>query len=139
MLVKFTESPPGTVDVEDLLLNATVKVYIEHYNQQFDKCLNGEFGKMPQFWAVYIMMVDRQQKLHYAINKNDDNLRLLMWQKSLPLCFATNRVYYSRYGTFYVQSLEYLESTHPGAKAEIEENGVSVRRNTLGIDQNRYI
>ena len=81
------------------------------------------------------MMLDRQQKLHYAVKKNDYNLRLLMWRKSLPLCFATNRVHYSRYGTFYVQSLEYLESTHPGAKAEIEENGVSVRRNTLGIGQ----
>ena len=80
-------------------------------------------------------MVDRQQKLHYAINTNNYNLRLLMWRKLLPLCFATNRVHYSRYGTFYVQTLEHLESTHPGAKAEIEENGVSVRRNTLGIGQ----
>ncbi|CAB4039093.1 Hypothetical predicted protein [Paramuricea clavata] len=33
MLVKFAESPPGTVDVEDLLFNATVKAYLEHYNQ----------------------------------------------------------------------------------------------------------
>ena len=81
------------------------------------------------------MMVDDQQKLHYAINTNDYNLRLLMWRKSLPLCFATNRVHYSRYGTFYVQSLENLESTHPGAKSDIEENGLSVRRNTLGIGQ----
>lgn len=53
----------------------------------------------------------------------------------MPLCFATNRVHYSRYGTLYVQSLENLESTHPGAKTEIKENGLSVRRNTLGIRQ----
>ncbi|CAB4041558.1 Hypothetical predicted protein, partial [Paramuricea clavata] len=96
MLVKFAKSPPGTVDVEDLLFNATVKAYLEHYNQEFDKCLNGESGKTPQFWAPYRMMVDRQQKLHYAINKNDYNVHLLMWRKSLPLCFATNRVHYSR-------------------------------------------
>ena len=75
------------------------------------------------------MMVDRQQKLHYAISTNDYNLRLLMWRKSLP------RVHYSHYGTLYVQSLENLESTHPGAKSKIEENGLSVRRNTLGIKQ----
>ena len=61
MLVRFTESPPGTVDVDDLLSDATVKAYIEHYNQQLNKCLNGEFGKTPQFWALYMMMVDRQQ------------------------------------------------------------------------------
>ena len=83
----------------------------KHYNR------NGEFGKTPraQFWALYMMMVDRQQKHHYAINTNDYNLRLLMRRKSLSLCFATNRVHYSRYGTFYVQSLENLESTHPRA------------------------
>ena len=34
-----------------------------------------------------------------------------------------------------MQSLENLESTHPGAKSEIEVNGLSVRRNTLGIGQ----
>ena len=83
-----------------------------------------------------MMMVDRQQKLHYAINTNHYNLRLLIWRKSLPLCFETNRVHYSRYGTFYAQSLENLESTHPGAKSERREWFiVSVRRNTLGIGQ----
>ena len=34
-----------------------------------------------------------------------------------------------------MQSLDNVESTHPGAKSEIEENGLSVRRNTLGIGQ----
>jgi hypothetical protein len=134
-LVQFAEYPPGTIEIEDLLADVTIKAYIEHYNQQVDKCLKGQFGKTPQFWALYMMMVDRQQRLHYAINMNDYNLRLLTWRESLPLCFATNRVHYSRYGTFYVQSLEYLESTHPGAKTEIEKNGLSVRRNTLGIGQ----
>ena len=44
MLVRFVESPPGTVDVDDLLSDATVKAYIEHYNQQLNKFFNGEFG-----------------------------------------------------------------------------------------------
>lgn len=95
----------------------------------------GDFGKTPQFWALYMTMVDGQQKLYHAINTNNYDLRLLIWRKLLPLCFATNRVDYSRYGTFYVQSLVYLESIHPGAKAEIEDNGIFVRRNTLGIGQ----
>ena len=37
MLVKFAENPPGTVNVEDLLSDASIKAYIEQYNQQFDK------------------------------------------------------------------------------------------------------
>ena len=49
--------------------------------------------------------------------------------------FATNKVHYARYGTFYVKFLEYLKDTHPGAKKEIEEKGLSVRCNTLAIGQ----
>ena len=95
----------------------------------------GDFGKTPQFWVMYMIMVDRQQKLHYAINTNNYSLRLLIWKESLPMWFATNKIYYARYGTFYVKFLEYLEDTHPGAKEEIEEKGFSVRCNTLGIGQ----
>ena len=85
---------------------------------------------------MYMIMVDRKQKLHYAINTNNYNLRLLIWKESLPMWFATNKIHYDRYGTFYVKFLEYLEDTHPGAKEEIEENGgLSVRCNTLGIGQ----
>ena len=96
---------------------------------------NGEFGKTPQFWVMYMIMVDRQQKLHYAINTNNYNLRLLIWKESLPMWFATNKIHYARYGTFCVTFLEYLEDTHPETKEEIKEKGLSVRRNTLGIGQ----
>lgn len=89
----------------------------------------------PQFWVRYMDLVDRQQKLHFAINNNDFDLRLLMWEKYLPLSFATNRVHYSRYGTYYMESMKCLEHTHPGAKEEIETVGLSVRRNELGIGQ----
>ena len=84
---------------------------------------------------MYMIMVDRQQKLHYAINTNNYNLCLLIWKESFPMWFTTNKIHYARYGTFYVKFLEYLEDTHPGAKEEIEEKGLSVRRNTLGIGQ----
>ncbi len=134
-LIQLCQDQPASVNVKDLITDASVQAYMENYSQQLVKCLHGEFGKTPQFWAIYMMMVDRQQKLHHAVSTNNYNLRLLTWRKSLAMCFATNRIHYSRYGTFYVLSLEHLDSTHPGAKAEIEESGLSVRRNTLGIGQ----
>ena len=132
-LINFAKHPPGTVDIEELLADPSIQAYLKYYVRQVEKCLNGEFGKTPQF--MYMIMVDRQQKLHYAINTNNYNLRLLIWKESLPMWFATNKIHYARYGTFYVKFLEYLEDTHPGTKEEIEEKGLSVRRNTLGIGQ----
>ena len=134
-LINFTKHPPGTVDIEELLADPSIQAYLKCYVQQVKKCLNGKFGKPPQFWVMYTIMVDRQQKLHYAINTNNYNLCLLIWKESLPMWFVTNKIHYARYGTFYVKFLEYLEDTHPGAKEEIEEKGLSVRHNTLGIGQ----
>ena len=34
-----------------------------------------------------------------------------------------------------MQFLKDIENTHPGAKEEIEETGISVRRNSFGIGQ----
>ena len=132
-LMNFVKHQPGTVNIEELLADPSIQAYVKYYVQQVKKCLNGEFGKTPQFWVMYMIMVDRQQKLHYAINTNNYNLRLLIWKESLPMWFATNRIHYACYGTFYDNPLEYLEDTHPGAKEKIEEKGLSVICNTLAI------
>ena len=117
------------------MADPSIQAYLKYYVQQVKKCLNGEFGKTPQFWVMYMTMVDRQQKLHYAINTKNYNLCLLIWKESLPMWFPTNKIHYARYETFYVKFLEYLQDTHPGAKEEIEEKGLSVKRITLGTGQ----
>ena len=61
-------------------------------------------------------------------------LRIDAWEYFLPLCFATEKIHFARYGTFYIQQLKNLDSTHPGAFEEICEM-VLVRRNKTGIGQ----
>ena len=134
-VVTFAQLSSSSTMIKRILADKNVSSYIQSYETFKERCLKGDFGKTPQFWMMYMNLLDRQRKLHYAINTNDFSLRLLVWKESLPLCFATNRVHYSRYGTYYLKSLECLESTHPGAKEEIENLGLSVRRNTLGIGQ----
>ena len=41
---------------------------------------------------------------------------------------------YARYGS-YVNFLKYIDESHPGAKDEIKEKGISVQHNDLGIGQ----
>ena len=70
-LVNFAKHPPGTVDIEELLADPSIQAHLKYYVQQVKKCLNGEFGKTPQFWVMYMIMVDWEQKLHYVINMNN--------------------------------------------------------------------
>lgn len=134
-VVTFAQSSSSSAMIQEILADENASSYIQSYETYKKRCLKGDFGKTPQFWMMYMNLIDRQRKLHYAIKNNDFSLRLLVWKESLPLCFATNRVHYARYGTYYLKSIECLESTHPGAKEEIEKVGLSVRRNTLGIGQ----
>eukprot|EP00794_Sanderia_malayensis_P013273 gene13273-14641_t len=130
-----SKDAPDKTTLETLMSDEAVQEYIKQYNEVIEKCLTGDLGKTPQYWMIYMKMIDRIQTLHYSVNTNSYDLRRLIWRQSLPFCFATNRVHYSRYGTYYVQSLDYLDSTHPGAKEEVAELRLSVRRNTLGIGQ----
>ena len=135
VLLQQSGEAPDTSTFEKLMSDEAVQEYIKQYNELAQKCLNGELGKTPQYWMIYMKMIDRIQTLHHSVSANSYDLRRLIWRQSLPFCFATNRVHYSRYGTYYVQSLDHLDSTHPGAKEEVAEMGLSVRRNTLGIGQ----
>ena len=109
--------------------------YEQRYESLKSCCLRGEFGKTPQFWMTYQKATDRQHKFHFSINTNDFDLRLKCWKHSLPLCFATNKQNYARYGTYYITQLENIDLTHPGAKEELQETGLSVSRNQFNIRQ----
>ena len=84
---------------------------------------------------TYQKAIDRQHKFHFSTNTNDFDLRLKCWNDSLPLCFATNKQNYARYGTYYITQLENIDLPHPSAKEELQETGISVSRNQFNIRQ----
>ena len=100
--------------------------YESKYLELKEKCLEGAYGKIPQFWMSYAKLVDRQHLLHAAVNTNDFDGRLQCWKDSVSLCFSTNKQNYSRYGTYYCLQMENLEETHPGNKDELQVKGLSV-------------
>ena len=122
-------------NVVGILQDLDVQAFFSEVNASIEKAFIGDFGKTTQYWMKYIQLINRQYILHYAIKTNNFNIRLSIWDSWMALCFATNRVHYARYGSYYVNFLKYIDESHPGAKDEIEERGISVRRNDLGIGQ----
>ena len=105
------------------------------YEERRNQCLQGNFEKTAQFWMMYLHLIERQHKLHFSINLNDFDLRLHCWKEIVSLCFATNKQNYARYGTYYCVQLENLDRTHPGAKEELQNKGLSVCRNNINVRQ----
>ena len=121
--------------IDDVIETIPFTDYEQRYESLKSCCLRGEFGKTPQFWMTYQKAIDRQHKFHFSINTSDLDLRLKCQKDSLPLCFTTNKQNYARYGTYYITQLENIDLTHPGAKEELQETGLSVSRNQFNIRQ----
>lgn len=132
---EYSKSPPKMSGIPAFIHEDDANEYLSQYQSTMRRCLNGDFGRTPQYWTEYMTLVDRQQMLHYSVNCNDYDLRIISWNASLPFCFSMNHVHYARYGIYYLQSLEHIDSTHPEAKEEIRSVGLSIRRNELGIGQ----
>ena len=97
--------------------------------------MKGNYGKTPQYWMGYVIDVERLHLLHYAINTNNIDLRISKWDEAVEGCFSMNKITYARLGTYYVMQMKNLDHTHPGAREELERNGMSVCRNKLNIRQ----
>ena len=116
------------------LNNPKVQDILRRYIQVKSKRLNGDYGKTSQCWLTYIQMVSELQLLHFSLKVNNFELKIKSWEKLLPLCFTTNKIHYSRYGTFYVEQIKNLETSCPGDMEGIEDF-CSVKRNSVGIRQ----
>lgn len=119
----------------EIISDRDIQGYIDDYYAKFDEGLSGKFGQTIQYWLRYVDLVDSLHTLHYSLLSNDFDTRLLGWREMLPSFFFFDRTHYARYGSFYLRSLENIETTHPGAKEELLVSGISVRRNHFGIGQ----
>ena len=117
------------------------KEFQEYYAKCLEmqkRCNAGKFGVTARYWMLYVRIIDLIHQLHFAININDYYLHLETWEELMVLSFTMNKQNYARYGTYYLTQMGSLDSTHPGAHEEIQENGTSVCRNSTGIRQSIY-
>ena len=113
-------------NLNDPKIQYVLRRYIEVKSRE----LNGDYGKTPQYWLTYIQMVSDLQLLHYSLKVNNSELKMKCWEKLLRLCFTSNKIHYSRIGTFYVEQTKNLEMSCPGATKEIKDF-CSVKTNSV--------
>ena len=91
-------------------------------------------GVTAKFRLKYIDIIETRFQLKFIIYANNFSLKLLVWEIFLPLCYATDKVHYARYGTYYIQHLRQLKKSHLGSLDKIR-SFMSIRRNEIGIRQ----
>ena len=122
-IVDDTDIPDDNL-LNDIEFNIEVARFFTLYENFKQDIRSGNYEKTAQFWVVYYLdIMANQHLLHLAVQENEFFLRLLGLKYLLPFCFALNKQNYARYGSFYVHSLENLDSTHPGCRELIQEKG----------------
>ena len=76
---------------------------------------------------IYLGLLRLQHQGHAAIQTNDFEMHLNAWQRVLPNYFIFNKMNYARYGSYYVQVLNEIESNYPGLKELLFPCGLSVQ------------
>ena len=100
--------------------------FLDTYIKANESALAGKYGKTVQYWMKYVWMVDTLHDFHLALQANSFEEKMRCWREILPMFFFFDRTHYSRYGSYYVKSMENLDVTHPGAKDELKKIGISV-------------
>ena len=87
------------VDVRNLLEDIAFQKYAKYYTYVIEEGLSGKFGKTAQFWLKYVSLVDVLHKLHFTIQSNDFDEKLICRRMMLPTFFFFDITHYSRYGS----------------------------------------
>ena len=114
----------------DLYTSSTETQYHEFackYEAFRQSVKEGKLGKTPQFWMICLDLMRNQNMIHLAVQENDFDSRLYVWQEMLPLYFATSQVNYARYGSYYAEMLKNLDQSHPGLRTLLLKKGLTAQ------------
>ena len=99
------------------------------YESHREQSRNDSLGKTAQFWILYLEMMRKQHLIHTAVQENDFDARLAVWDYFIPMYFAFNKTNYARYGSFcfYVETLKSIKEKYPGLKEILKKAILSVQ------------
>ena len=92
---------------------------------------HGKLGKTAQFWIQYCDFVWNILHCLRATKTNDLDLHIISLEKMCPLFFSMDHQNYARYLTAYILLLLNFETSHPGVKEFLQDNGFSVCRSAV--------
>lgn len=103
-----------------------VHAAMQGYEAYFQRLIEGSQGKLAQFWAIYVYIVNRVYRLlQRAVRTNDLDLFLRVLPCTIELFFALNRPNYARWGSLFLDKLGKMPHA---ARKVLEEGAFSTRR-----------
>lgn len=123
-LLKFsTEQSTNPTITDDELISL-----FDRYEQYKKQTLNGEHGKTPQFYMIYMNLISHYFMLCRSIRTGNIELFKYILPKISNLFFTFNQPNYARYTVMYHDKLMKVHETHPGLYLRLQRGSFGVKR-----------
>lgn len=116
-----------------------IKELLSNYNIYKQQTLNGEFGKTPQFYLIYINLVNYYLNLSRSIRTGDFDLFKFVLPKITNLFFICNQPNYARWTVKYSDNLEKVDKTHPDLFEQLNKVSSAFKERINLFKNNRLI
>lgn len=108
-IARLRTSSLSSFKIQNEELNELMNNY-DIYKQQ---TLNSKFGKTPQFYLIYINLINYYLTLSRSIHAGDFELFKFILPKITNLFFICNQQNYARWTSKYYDNLIKISETHP--------------------------
>ena len=86
----------------------------EKYMIYKQRVCNGQMDITPQFWMIYLDLIEKQHHFHTGVKEGNFDGRMCAWEFFLPFYFSNNKHNYARYGSWYIHQMRNRDSLHSG-------------------------
>jgi len=116
------------MEIDTVCESDTFRDVYRAYDEYTNQTLEGTQGPTPQFWMMYVKLVELYRIVDRACRENDVELFTMALTELTDLFFAMNRQNYARWMAKYRLDLMNIEITHPGLTNILNAGAFSVRR-----------
>ena len=87
-------------EFEEETILTSYQNFVQNYESFKQRERDGELRKTAKLWIMYLDLMKYQQMAYTAVQENDLEMRILVWESMLPYYFYFNTTNYGRYGTY---------------------------------------
>lgn len=110
------------------LKNSVLITLFDEYQDYKEKTLEGNHGKTPQYYMMYVKFIDYYLMLNFSIRTGDFDMFLYILPELAKFFFIFNQQNYARYLIKYHDNLLKVNDTHPGLREDFEKGSFGVKR-----------
>ncbi|XP_077271891.1 uncharacterized protein LOC143902660 [Temnothorax americanus] len=134
-LIVYLKTLPFHGLVDDTIDNVELRQLIEQYLTFKEETLAGLHGKTPQYYTIYVNLIDHYLTFNRSIHTGDFELMKYVLPKINNIFFPFNHINYARWLIKYCDNLMKVAKTHPDLFEDFKAGYLGIKRTSKSFSR----